>query len=132
MSLIRVPTLSVKTEISGESGHPIDGLDEALAKRAADALNKHYPGHLWAVFVNSEQTGGVMVIKNLRISFRYGMVLHLRNVQNDPQMKSVIRMGGELLERAHMKRGMANGQVAPVLEGAKAQYQPRPKLGVVC
>lgn len=132
MGLIRVPTASVRTEIQGEPGHAVDGLDEALAKRAADVLNKHYPGHLWGVFVNSEKTGGIMVIKNLRISFRYGMVLHLRNVYGDPQLKSVIRMGGELLERAHMKRGMANGQIAPVLEGAKAKYQPRPKLGIIC
>lgn len=124
--------MSIITELKGEPGHAVDALDEALAKRAADALNNHYPGHLWAVFVNSEKSGGVMIIKNFRVSFRYGMVLHLRNVYGDPQLKSVIRMGGELLERAHLVRGKASGEIAPILEGAKAKYQPRPHLGVVC
>jgi len=117
------------TDIKGEPGHPVDGLDEVLAKRAADALNKHYPFHLWAVNVNSE--GGVMVVKNMRVSFRYGMVIHLKTLHADPQLKTVIRMAGELLERAHMRRGKADGLIAQTLEGAKAKYQPLPHLGVI-
>ena len=111
------------TEIKAVEGHDVEGQDVVLAKRAADLLNKHYPGHLWAVNVNSE--GGVMLIRNLWISAAYCMVLHLKNVYQDPTLKSVVRMGGEFLERAHMERGKFNGQVAEILEGAEERHQPR-------
>lgn len=115
--------------IRGEPGHSMEADDILLAKRAAELLNKHYPGHLWAVNVNSE--GGVMIIKNYRLSFSYGMVLHLRNIYADPSLRRVIRAGGELLERAHMVRGRATGEEARVLEGVEKRHEPVFKAGII-
>lgn len=117
------------TELRGEEGHGTETDDILLAKRASATLNKHYPGHLWAVHVNSE--GGVMVVKNFRVSFQYGMVLHLKNVYQDPSLKRVIRAGGELLERARMLRGRADGQSATMLEGVEQRHESAFKAGII-
>lgn len=74
-----------------------------LAKNAAEVLHKHYPGHLWAVNVDSQ--GGILNVFNMRLSGRWGFTLHLDDVFHDPDLKSVMRAGGELLERYHMKVG---------------------------
>lgn len=129
MDIIVRRSPEIVTEIRGEEGHGIEAADEVLAKNASETLNKHYPGHLWAVHVNSE--GGVMVIKNFRISFQYGMVLHLRNVYQDPTLKRVIRAGGELLERARMARGRANGEQATMLEGIEQRHEAVFKAGII-
>lgn len=106
-----------------EPGHSVETDDFLLAKRAADTLHQHYPGHLWAVNVNSE--GGIMIIKNYRMSFSYGMVLHLKNVYQDPTLKTVIRKAGEFLERANLKRGKYNGDQAEYIDGVAKQHQPK-------
>ncbi len=112
-----------KTVFTAEEGVNVEAADMTLAKQAADLLNSHYPGHLWAVNVNSE--GGVMVIKNLAIASSYGMVLHLKNVYQDPTLKCVVKSGGEFLERAHMMRGRWSGEDAKELEGVKTEHKPR-------
>jgi hypothetical protein len=108
-------------------GHTFTANDEILAKQAADMLNKHYPGHLWAVNVNSE--GGVMLIKNFSISFLYGYTLHLDKL--DVGLQKVMRAGGEILERAKMKRGAGNGDKAVYVEGLPDKHQPIPELGII-
>lgn len=112
--------------LQGEPGHAIEHADEVLAMQAANQLDKHYPGHLWAVNVNSE--GGVMIIKNYAISMMYGMVLHLKNVYQDPTLKSVMLAGGELLERAAMARKAWQGQQAEHVEGVLDRHQPKPGI----
>lgn len=114
---------SHKTVFSSEECSPVETADMILSKNAADLLEKHYSGHMWAVQVNSE--GGVMYIKNFAISHSYGMVLHLKNVYQDPNLKSVIKAGGEYLERAHLNRGKWHGETASELEGAKEALKPR-------
>lgn len=113
----------ITTTFRGEPGHSVELDDMMLTKRIMETLCKHYPGHLWEVCVNSE--GGVVIIKNFRISFAYGMVLHLRNIYLDPSLKRVIRAAGELLERANLKRGQATGEFAERVEGMKEKDQPR-------
>jgi hypothetical protein len=112
----------MNTTLHGVPYHTYGANEEILAKNAADLLNKHYPNHLWAVHVNSEEKGGVMVIKNFSISFRYGYVLHLNKL--DPEMKKVLMAGGEILERAKMKRGKWNGLNATHIDGVKSSHQP--------
>lgn len=76
--------------------------DISLAKEIAETLNAHYPGHLWAVTVR----GGAVVIKDLYISSLYGVVLHTSNMQDaGVRSRKVIGAGGELLERANLRRG---------------------------
>lgn len=96
------------------------------AKAVGDTLAKHYPEHLWAV----AWQGKALVVKNLGISGLYGMVLEnpmkmsLRAIQRDAVLKA-----GELLERAGMKRGAWNGEMAEKLEGSNpVHFKPFSKL----
>ena len=114
--------MKVSPVIFGEPGHELDEVD--LAKRCADKLNQQYPGHPWAVHINSEQLGGVLEIKNFAVSFRYGYVLKLERVYQDPSLKCVVRAGGEILERAGMIRGRWNGQDAEHIDGVLDKHQP--------
>lgn len=110
-------------------GHTYTSNDEILAKRAADMLNRHYPGHLWAVNVNSDEKGGVMVIKNFSVSYRYGYTLHLSKL--DVDLKKVMRAGGEILERARMRRGSGTGDNALYVDGLPDRHQPIPGIGLI-
>lgn len=91
-----------------------------LAKECADLLQSHYPGHLWAVFINTE--GGIAVIKNLIVSELYGYVIHLTNLLHDPKRLSVIKAGGEILERASLPRKW-NGDLPKFVEGLPDKHQ---------
>lgn len=116
--------MTIVTDIYRESGDNIDNLDVVLAKNAAELLHKHYEGHLWAVYVNSKKTGGVMVIKNLMVSGLYGYVLHLTTVYADPTLRCVVKAGGEILERAGLARGK-NQFIRPTfVEGIPEKKQP--------
>lgn len=79
-------------------------VDVVLAKNAAEVLNKHYPGHLWGI--NVDGSTGVMQVFNLALSGRWGFILKLDKI--DPELKAVMRAGGELLERYRVKRGALN------------------------
>ncbi|CAB3730976.1 hypothetical protein [Paraburkholderia rhynchosiae] len=89
------------------------------AKNVGEALNEHYPNHLWAV----SWQGGVIVVKNLAISSFYGFVLHPDKLATWSEMKrAAVLAGGELLERAKMARGAWAGQFAQVLEGSDPRF----------
>jgi len=96
-----------------------------IAKRCADHLHKHYPGHLWAVNVNKD--GGTVNIFNLALSSLWGYVLHTTTVEHDPQLKCVMRAGGELLERARMK-AKCDGAMPEEIDGMPDRYQPGKRL----
>lgn len=98
--------------------------DMNLAKDIAETLHAAYPGHLWAVTVNS----GVAVVKDLFVSSVWGMVLHYNNIKGDAAVrkKRIIMAGGELLERANMKRGAYTGERVIDLDGAD-NYSPLKK-----
>ena len=71
-------------KVDGEDGISAAGM--LLVKRTAETLHKHYPGHLWAVNINEE--GGIMTVMNLALSGKWGFMLKLRTVQEDPDLKS--------------------------------------------
>lgn len=98
-----------------------EACDMTMAKDIAETLHEHYPGHLWAVNVR----GGIAIIRNLRISPTYGMVLHYNNIKNDANVRKigVIRSGGEFLERAGLKRGGYDGSSVLSVDGIK-KYRP--------
>ncbi len=118
------------TEFHVEPHTAADVYDFEMSKKIADKLNQHYPGHLWAVNVNSEQTAGVCNIFNFAISKRYGYVLHLSTLQSDPNLNCVVKAGGEILERADFIRGEARGDYAKHVEGVKSKHQPT-KSGII-
>ena len=88
-------------EISGEAAATVADYD--IAKRIAETLNKHYPGHLWGVTANHET--GVATVLNLRLSGRWGFIIKLSEILDDPHLKKVITAGGEILERYRISRG---------------------------
>lgn len=114
---------NIVTALETEKGHKAELSDMKLAMEIANKLNQHYPGHLWAVHINSEQ--GYATIKNFRISTKYGMFIKLSTIYADRSLKKVVRFAGELLERAEMKRGKSNMELAKVLQGAPQKHQPR-------
>lgn len=76
-----------------------------LAKNAAEALHKAYPGHLWAVSVN----GSVLQVRNLYLSGHWGFVLHIPQFFSASDWdKKVLRAGGEVLERYKQRRGLVD------------------------
>src|SRR5262245_10690276 len=84
----------------------IDANDYVMARNMAEALHKHYPGHLWAV--TCEGSKGIATIRDLALSAKYGVLLHLKNIYGDTQMRLVINAGGEILERFKQIRGRMN------------------------
>jgi len=82
---------------------PIPADDVLIAKRSADLLTAHYPGHMWAVNVESRQ--GVMKVYHLNTSGNKAFVLHLDGFYSASDLDKKVKMaGGEILERHRMKR----------------------------
>ena len=79
----------------------IDCHDMVLAKTAADALDKAYPGHLWAVDVN----GGMLNIRNLLLSGEWGYRIKQASLFTASDLNArVLKAGGEILERFALAR----------------------------
>ena len=113
----------INSSIHPVEGHALEVADITLAKNVAEALHSHYPGHLWGVNVNSE--GGVVDIKNFRISSRYGIRLLLNTLTpfDSRAKRTIINSGGEMLERARMPRGKATGELAQNVEGIPNRHK---------
>ena len=107
------------TELQAVPGHRTEAADMILCRNIGELLHKHYPGHLWAVCVDSE--GGVVVIKNLRVSANYGYLLKINDLYpfDSGVVRTIINAGGEILERASMARGQSDGRLAGHVEGVK-------------
>ena len=96
--------------------------DMNMAKDIGDTLHAHYPGWIWAVSVRS----GVAIIKCLNLSSKWGFILHYNDIKGDAKVRKqeTIRAGGELLERANVRRGIyQDGWKPTLLEGVK-KYKP--------
>ncbi|MEN6440933.1 MAG: hypothetical protein ABFD97_20375 [Syntrophobacter sp.] len=103
--------------------HKAEPSDVMLGAEAHRILSRHYPEHEWYVGVDSE--GGMMLIFALNISSRWGYRLKLARVYMDPDLKCVMRAGGEILERAAMVRGRWDEDQPPTfIEGVRRQDQP--------
>ena len=103
-----------------------DDLD--LASRIVKKLTDHYPDHLWGVLFDED--GGVVRIccetvqHPIFTNRTYAYTLKLSRFDTDPDLKSVMRAGGEILERARIHRGRWNGEYPTHVDGVKNQYQP--------
>lgn len=93
--------------------------DDELAKRIGEILVQAYPGHPWHIAI----TGGVLVIKHMKISAKMGMVLHYQKVVHDAKVlkHGIIIAGGELLERGGLTRGRYDGERIGNVEGIAAK-----------
>ncbi|MBF0423693.1 MAG: hypothetical protein HQL73_11950 [Magnetococcales bacterium] len=74
--------------------------EQHQAAQIGELLWHAYPGYRWAVTV----AGGLARIRNLDLSGRWGFDLPLKTVTNDPLGQTVVRAGGEILERYRLAR----------------------------
>jgi hypothetical protein len=80
--------------------------DMVAAKRIGEVLEKHYPGHYMRVEVDSE--GGIARVIHPLLPPSWCYVIHLADLKSDPGMRTVMRAGGELLERFNIPRTRYN------------------------
>lgn len=84
-----------------------EAANQMMSKAVADLLLRHYPDHMW--LVNSDIRGGVVNIFNPRVSTRMGYTLVVDDwMQQNVVGARVVMAGGEILERANMRRGRFN------------------------
>jgi hypothetical protein len=82
--------------------------DAVLAVDCYGKLIEHYPGHRWRV--TADHRGGCVFIQLLyagieRKEWEWGWVIHINRL--DPNLKAIVKAGGELLERYRLSRGPA-------------------------
>lgn len=79
----------------------IDAANEALAREIGRKLGQVYPGHPWGVMAEIEHGIVKVAIQGFT---QWPYVIHVATLKADPTMRSVVRAGGELLERFKMPR----------------------------
>jgi hypothetical protein len=80
------------------------GNDLIMAKLMADALDRHYSQHLWAVTFDSKT--GIATVRDLLLSGEWGYVLKIPAIYSASSFQAdVIAAGGEILERFRLARG---------------------------
>ncbi len=83
---------------------PINANDFVTAKMVGDDLNRHYPGHLWAI--NCQWQQGVLTIQNLNFPAKYGYQIRLVDSYSASELLRRAKLAaGEILERYRMRRG---------------------------
>lgn len=78
-------------------------IDAEIAKVLGYELCRQYPDRGWEVIANSEQ--GVANIYNSHVTARYGYIWRLAEIRESSFVKDIMRIGGELLDRAGLTRG---------------------------
>jgi len=88
--------------IKSQAGTPLSVNAQHLGKRVLTALYKQYPSvkEGWCVTIN--EGGGIIHVINTLLSGKMGFVLHITQI--DAEGKTVMRAGGELLERYAVRR----------------------------
>ena len=91
-------------ETHGESA--LRDLD--LCKMVMLELEKRYPGHPWLVAADSAKSVGTLSIQlgygnHLGRMSKAGFLIHLTDLGSQTSMKTIMRYGGELLERYRLK-----------------------------
>lgn len=92
----------------GANGHDVELSDQMLAVEISKILSDHYPGYQWLVGVLSDN--GVIQIKNMEVSGTWGYQIGgagrtFQSMTHDEIKHQAIVAGGEILERAGLRRG---------------------------
>lgn len=85
-----------------ERGTHADAINLAMAQKIGLVLEQHYPGHFFYVEVDARTGVAKINIPNVMGSYYY--IVHLSTLKSDPGMRSIIKAGGEILERYNMPR----------------------------
>lgn len=88
-------------------GSPETAAEQSVARIIGEVLHKHYPppkgiGFWWAV--RADARGGIVHIWNLALSATHGYTLLLERFAAPGNDKLLMRVGGEMLERANLPR----------------------------
>lgn len=88
-----------------DMGQLVPGTIVSLHNNLIKALRKAYPqwADWWHISIDSR--GGIVQVRNLRLSGDMGFVLHITDI--DPEMRRVRQMAGELFERFGVARSKA-------------------------
>jgi len=103
--------------------------DYRLAQIVGDVLYRHYPNYHWWIYADTKQDVILIKCGEINSSLRGGllpnMVIHYNKTQDDSTfVKKIVRSGGELLERANLKRGAFNGEYPKRIDGVPEHQQP--------
>lgn len=111
-------------DLHGAAGHDAPQADISLALELSALLDTQYPDHQWMVHVNSQ--GGVIDIQNPPLFGAYGYrIIRPWQYTHDALRHKVIMAGGEMLERANLRRGKNTGEdITEWVDGMRAQDQP--------
>lgn len=85
----------------------VTAADRVLLVAMHAKLQEHYPGHNWHVFVDHKQgVAGVRLqyLDKLGRYGRYGFNIKIARINSDPDLRCVVRAGGEWLERFGLRR----------------------------
>lgn len=108
-----------------ESQHA-EGMTEWQEREANEVLrllDTCYPNHPWSVRVS----GGCIFIRHLQFGSNWGMNIKVKDVQHDAavQKRTIVRLAGEWLERAGLKRGTYDEEQPDYrVEGVPEKFQP--------
>lgn len=97
--------------------------DPMLMYRIQKKLTDCYPGYTWIVKLDEEDLGGVVTIMCLEVNEQllglpnWGYVLKVSRVYSDPDLKCVMRAGGEILESAGISRNRNFHEVIKEVQG---------------
>lgn len=75
---------------------------EEVERKTGQYLASLYPGYHWQT--DCDFFAGVLNVKNLTLHGEWGFTILLKDLMNDPDMETVMRAGGELLERCNLPR----------------------------
>lgn len=85
----------------------IPAADAALAVAMYTKLEEHYPGHNWRTSADHKQgiaSVHLQYLDRLGKNARYGVLIKIGRLNSDPDLRSVVKAGGELLERFGLRR----------------------------
>lgn len=93
--------------VQGSGTMEEEAANHMMSRAVADMLLRLYPDHMW--LVNSDIRGGIINIFNPRVSTRMGYTIIVDDwLQENVVGNKVMLAGGEILERANMRRGRFN------------------------
>lgn len=84
--------------------HP---LDEQICAIVGQVLTQHYPGHMWRV--DADHRAGMVDVRNLSLDGKHGIRMKMDGpVTASELMREAMLVGGEILERYGVTRGIMN------------------------
>ena len=121
MASILIPK---SAETTSDLQHIEEAAVRSLATAILEVLEKHYPKYAgkWNIVINTDPKGGIVQVRNLLISGKYGFQLPITWLSNyDDLKKLIMQQAGELLERHGLSRDFRS-DVEQELHDMKRDY----------